>query len=140
MAQSGWTDKRPMSPHVQVWRWHTTMLGSILHRATGVANYLGLILLAGWLFAAASGPEAYSAFERVASSIPGSLVLFGFTVSILYHAMSGARHLVWDAGHGFNPKLASLLGGLMILLAAVGAGAIWIAAGLAPVSLQALGG
>lgn len=140
MAQSGWTDKRPMSPHVQVWRWHTTMLGSILHRATGVANYLGLMLLAAWLFATASGPEAYGAFERVASSIPGTVVLFGFTVSILYHAMSGARHLVWDAGHGFNPKLASLLGGLIIVLALGGATAIWIVAGIAPMSLPEWGG
>lgn len=139
MAQSGWTDKRPMSPHVQVWKWHTTMLGSILHRATGVANYLGLVLLVGWLFSAASGPEVYGVFERIASSLPGSVVLFGFTVSILYHAMSGARHLVWDAGHGFNPKLASTLGGLFIVLALVGAAAIWVVAGLSPVTLAALG-
>ena len=128
-----------MSPHVQVWKWHTTMLGSILHRATGVANYLGLILVAGWLFAAASGPEAYAAFENVASSIPGKIILFGFTVSLLYHALSGARHLVWDAGRGFNPRLASVLGAIIIIASLAGAAAIWILTGLAPTTILGRG-
>jgi succinate dehydrogenase / fumarate reductase cytochrome b subunit len=129
---SGWTDKRPMSPHLQVWKWHVTMLGSILHRATGVANYMGAFLVTAWLFAAASGPELYGEFEALAGSIVGQVILFGFTLSIVYHALNGVRHLIWDAGHGFAPRVASFTGYLVILLAILGAAAIWLLAGLIP--------
>jgi succinate dehydrogenase / fumarate reductase cytochrome b subunit len=129
---SGWTDKRPMSPHLQVWKWHVTMLGSILHRATGVANYVGAFLVTAWLFAAASGPELYGQFEELAGSIVGQVILFGFTLSIVYHALNGVRHLIWDAGHGFTPRVASFTGYLVILLAILGAAAIWLLAGLVP--------
>jgi succinate dehydrogenase / fumarate reductase cytochrome b subunit len=129
---SGWTDKRPMSPHLQVWKWHVTMLGSILHRATGVANYAGAFLVATWLFAAASGPELYGQFASVAGSIFGQIILFGFTLSIVYHLLNGVRHLVWDTGHGFTPKLASFTGFLVLVLSIVGAIAIWLLAGLVP--------
>jgi succinate dehydrogenase / fumarate reductase cytochrome b subunit len=129
---SGWTDKRPMSPHLQVWKWHVTMLGSILHRATGVANYMGAFLVTAWLFAAASGPELYGEFEALAGSIVGQVILFGFTLSIVYHALNGVRHHIWDAGHGFAPRVASFTGYLVILLAILGAAAIWLLAGLVP--------
>ena len=129
---SEWTDKRPMSPHMSIWRWHITMLGSILHRATGVANYIGAMLVAAWLFAAASGPELYGQFEAIAGSIFGQIILFGFTLSILYHALNGVRHLVWDSGHGFTPSVASFTGFLVLVLAIIGAVAVWLLAGLVP--------
>jgi succinate dehydrogenase / fumarate reductase cytochrome b subunit len=129
---SDWTDKRPMSPHMQVWKWHVTMLGSILHRATGLANYAGATLVTAWLFAITLGEESYDRFAAIVGSIPGQLILFGFTLSVVYHALNGVRHLVWDAGHGFTPKLASFTGTLVLLLAIVGAIAIWVAAGLVP--------
>ncbi len=132
MSQTGWTDKRPMSPHVQIWRWHVTMLGSILHRATGCALYAGAIMAAGWLFAVVSGPDAYAGYAMIAASIPGQLVLFGFVLSFLFHALNGIRHLVWDAGHGFTPKLASATGWLVIGASVISALAIWWAAGLVP--------
>lgn len=129
---TGWTDKRPMSPHMQVWKWHVTMLGSILHRATGVANYVGAILVVGWLFVTTLGEERYDQFASIAASIPGQVILFGFTLSIVYHALNGVRHLVWDTGHGFTPKLASFTGSLVILASIIGAAGIWLAAGLIP--------
>jgi len=129
---SSWTDKRPMSPHMQVWRWHVTMLGSILHRATGIANYVGAILVVAWLAAAASGYEAYDLYASLAGSILGQLVFFGFTVSVCYHTLNGVRHFVWDIGHGFTPKLASFTGWLVIGLALVMAAAIWVLGGLVP--------
>jgi succinate dehydrogenase / fumarate reductase cytochrome b subunit len=132
MSQTGWTDKRPMSPHVQVWRWHATMAGSILHRATGVGNYIGTMLIVGWLFAAASGPDVYGQFQSIAGSPLGLLVLFGFTLSIVYHALNGFRHLVWDAGAGFTPKLASAVSTLILVAAIVASVAIWLVAGLVP--------
>jgi succinate dehydrogenase / fumarate reductase cytochrome b subunit len=129
---SEWTDKRPMSPHMQVWKWHVTMLGSILHRMTGIANYIGAALVVAWLFAITLGEESYNQFAGIVGSIPGQLILFGFTVSVVYHALNGIRHLVWDAGHGFTPKLASFTGTLVILLAILGAVAFWVLAGLVP--------
>jgi len=129
---SSWTDKRPMSPHMQVWKWHVTMLGSILHRATGMANYVGAILVVAWLFVTTLGQESYDQFAAIAGSIPGQVILFGFTLSVSYHLLNGVRHLVWDIGHGFQPKFASFTGSLVILLSIVVAAAIWIATGLIP--------
>ncbi len=132
MAGPGWTDPRPMSPHLWLWRWHVTMLGSILHRATGVANYAGAVLVAAWLFAAASGFESYDAFQQLAGSIPGQVVLFAFTLSISYHALNGVRHLFWDVGQGFAPKFASMTGMLTLVAAIILAVAVWVLAGLVP--------
>lgn len=100
---------RPLSPHLQVWRWHVTMLGSILHRATGVALYGGVAVIAAWLVALASGPDAYADFAALSGSPFGLLVWFGLSWALLYHLASGLRHLVWDLGHGLAPKTASLL-------------------------------
>ncbi len=132
MSQTGWTDKRPMSPFVSVWRWHVTMLVSILHRATGCALYAGAIIVAGWLFAIVSGPDYYAGFEMLLGSIPGQILLFLFVLSFLFHALNGIRHLVWDAGKGFDPKVASFTAWGVIGLSVVLAGMVWWAAGLFP--------
>jgi succinate dehydrogenase / fumarate reductase, cytochrome b subunit len=129
---SSWTDKRPMSPHVSIWRWHMTMAASILHRVTGVANYVGAFLVVAWLFATAAGPDLYEPFAALVGSIWGQLVLFGFTLSVSYHLLNGVRHLFMDAGKGFNPKFASFTAGLALVLSIVLAVAIWLLAGLVP--------
>jgi succinate dehydrogenase / fumarate reductase cytochrome b subunit len=98
----------PLSPHVQVWRWHVTMVASILTRATGVALYGGLLIVALGALALAGGPDAYAGFLGLMGSWLGRLVLFGITVSIFYHLAAGVRHLVWDFGKGFEPKTANL--------------------------------
>src|SRR5689334_22430505 len=112
---SSWTDKRPRSPHLQVWKPHLTMATSILHRITGVGNYIGLFIVVAWLFATTTGQENYDQFSAVTGSIPGLVILFGFTVSVCFHLLTGLRHLFWDAGAGFNPKSASVWSGVMIL-------------------------
>lgn len=132
MSEAGWTDKRPMSPHVQVWKWHVTMLGSILHRVTGFGNYIGAMLLAGWLFAVASGPEEYGAFAGLVALPAGQVVLFLFTLSFCYHLLNGVRHLVLDAGEGYTPKTASFTATLVLILAILLAAAVWLLAGLVP--------
>lgn len=129
---TGWTDKRPKAPHVQVWKWHATMLGSILHRATGSANYVGAFLATAWLFCAAAGEETYDVFAGLMGSIFGQLVLFGLTLSVCYHMLNGLKHLVMDAGSGFNPKGASAWSTIVLVLAVIVAAAIWVAGGLVP--------
>ena len=90
--------KRPLSPHLQVWKWTLTMTMSILHRATGVANVIGLLVLVWWLLAAASGPDAYDVFLTFATSLVGKLMFIGWTFSIYLHMLGGIRHLIMDTG------------------------------------------
>ena len=124
-AQARGPQDRPMSPHVQVWRWHVTMVGSILHRATGVALYVGALVVAGWAVALASGPEAFDTYGALLASPLGLLVLFGLTVSFLYHLANGVRHLFWDAGKGFEPRTADMTGWAAIVFAVVATVLIW---------------
>lgn len=96
--------ERPLSPHLQVYRLTLTMAMSIIHRMTGVALYLGTLLLAWWLIAAASGPAAYSYVQAFTASIIGRLIVFGFTWALMHHMVSGIRHFIWDLGYGFKPN------------------------------------
>jgi len=112
--------ERPLSPHLQVYRPAISMVMSVFHRLTGMALYLGIILLAWWLIAAASGPDYYAvAMDWIGSPI-GYLILIGLSWSVFHHALGGIRHFVWDTGRGFeiptvlNLSWATLLGSLTI--------------------------
>jgi succinate dehydrogenase / fumarate reductase, cytochrome b subunit len=102
MAQA----ERPLSPHIQVYRWPINMALSITHRATGIGLALGLILMTWWLLALASGPEAFATVQAVMRSWFGVLVLFLWTLALFYHLGNGVRHLIWDAGYGFEIETA----------------------------------
>ncbi|HEX8840995.1 MAG TPA: succinate dehydrogenase, cytochrome b556 subunit [Sphingomicrobium sp.] len=94
---------RPLSPHLTIWRWGPHMVVSILHRATGVAlSIAGLAVLAWWLLAVSSGPDAYATFTKAAASPLGLVVLIGLTWSFFQHLLSGIRHLVMDTGAAFE--------------------------------------
>ena len=118
---------RPLSPHLQVYRVQWTMVLSMLHRVTGVALGVGTLLLAWWLVAAASGPEAFATVQAVVRSIPGRFVLLGFTFSLFYHLANGIRHLFWDVGIGFELKAARASGWIALSLAVVLTIASWYA-------------
>jgi succinate dehydrogenase / fumarate reductase, cytochrome b subunit len=107
--QPGVRHARPLSPHLTVYRLIPTMVMSILHRATGAALYGGTLLLAWWLLAAASGPEAFAWASWFFGSIIGRLILFGYTWALLHHMLGGIRHFVWDAGMGFDKVSATRL-------------------------------
>lgn len=125
---------RPLAPHLQVYRWPITMGTSILHRITGVGLAFGTLLLAWWLVAASEGPESYAAFEAAAGHWFGRLVLFGFTLALVYHAMNGVRHLLWDAGIGISLDAANRSGLIVYGLTLVTTLVIWI------VAYQSMGG
>lgn len=95
---------RPLSPHLQIYKWQWTMALSILHRITGVALVLGTLLLVYWLAAAAYGAEAFAGAQWFVGSIVGRLLLLGWSFAFFYHLANGIRHLVWDAGKGFDLK------------------------------------
>jgi succinate dehydrogenase / fumarate reductase cytochrome b subunit len=96
------------------------MVMSIVHRITGGALYFGMLLLAWWLLAAATGPNAYANVEWFMGSFIGRLVLFGYTWALLHHMLGGIRHLIWDTGRGFEPAerevltLATLIGSITL--------------------------
>jgi len=98
---------RPLSPHLSVFRPLITMVMSIVHRITGGALYFGMPFLAWWLIAAATGPDAFATANAFFGSWIGRLILLGFTWSLIHHMLGGIRHLVWDAGYGFDPQTAS---------------------------------
>ena len=101
-AASGGLRPRPLSPHLQIYRRQLTSVLSILHRATGLALSAGALLLVWWLIAAAAGPESYARFAAAAGSIPGRVLLLGWTLSFFYHLANGIRHLWWDTGRGLD--------------------------------------
>ena len=121
---------KPLSPHLQVWRWHITMASSILHRATGCALYVGALIAAAWALSLASGPEAYAAFKGVMGSWLGLVVMFGLTLSLFFHLANGIRHLVWDTGHAFDLKSANASSVLVFAFAIAATLAIWAVAGM----------
>jgi succinate dehydrogenase / fumarate reductase cytochrome b subunit len=114
--------QRPLSPHLQIYRWPLPMAMSILHRITGGALYVGTLLMAWWLIAAASGPNAYGRVAVFISSPIGRLVLFGYTWALIHHMLGGIRHLIWDTGRGFSPNerewlsLATVAGSVVLTL------------------------
>lgn len=93
---------RPLSPHLQIYRPTLTMTMSIVHRMTGVGLYFGTLILAWWLIATASGPNAYVGVERFLGSLFGRLILFGYTWALIHHMLGGIRHLIWDTGRGLD--------------------------------------
>lgn len=128
MADNQWTDPRPMSPHLQIWKSHATMAASITHRITGVGLYGGAIIIAVWIVALGMGPEAYAVVEEIVLSPVGLVLLFLFTVTVLFHFANGLRHLLWDGpGIGFSPGVASAVSIFNYTFAILGAVAIWAA-------------
>ena len=100
---------RPLSPHLTIWKWGPHMAVSILHRVTGAGlATLGAAALVWWLLAAASGPDAYATFAKVATSWFGILVGVGLSWAFFQHTLSGLRHLVMDMGAGFELRTNKL--------------------------------
>jgi len=104
------TGDRPISPHLGVHRLLPNMAQSILHRITGTALSAGTLLLVYWIGAAAAGPEAYATAQAVIGSLLGRLLLFGWTWALFYHLCAGIRHLVWDAGYGYDLRATDISG------------------------------
>ena len=117
---------RPLSPHMQIWRWTWAMRVSILHRATGNAlAFAGLGLLLWWLCALTSGPEAYATFTGHATAWYGMVVLVGISWSFFNHMASGIRHFVLDIGGGFELKNNALWSVLTPVIGILLTAAFW---------------
>ena len=107
--------KNPVSPHLQIYRWHISSLLSITHRISGVINLLALILIFFWLLGLSFGESNYELFLLIINSFFGKFILIGFTWSISYHLLSGIRHFFWDLGYGYEIKTANISGVIVIV-------------------------
>jgi len=116
---------RPLSPHLQIYRWTITMAMSIVHRATGIANYAGMALLVLWLGAAAWGQEPLNLVNDIYGSWFGQLVLFGFTWSLIHHMLGGIRHFIWDFIIGMEPGQREMLAWANLVLSIVLTLLVW---------------
>ena len=120
-------DNRPLSPDLQIYRPQLTSVLSISHRATGIALSVGALLLILWLIAAALWPQAYSAVQGFLRSWLGLILMFGWTFSLFFHLCNGIRHLVWDAGYGFELRTIYASGWTVVTASIVLTVTAWIA-------------
>jgi succinate dehydrogenase / fumarate reductase cytochrome b subunit len=118
--------RRPLSPHLQIYAWSPTMAVSIAHRATGGALYAGTLLLAIYLLGASGDAKSFAFVSGLFSSFLGQLVLFGYTFALMLHMLGGLRHAVWDAGKGFEPGERDKLAVGSVIGAGVLTVLIWI--------------
>ena len=107
--------KNPLSPHLQIYRWHISSLLSITHRISGVVNLIALILIFFWLIILNLGENNYEFFLLIINSFFGKFILIGFIWSMSFHLLSGIRHLFWDLGYGFEIKTANISGTIVII-------------------------
>ena len=119
--------RRPVSPHIGIYRWPITMVASILNRATGIALSVGSLLLVWWLVAAATGPQAFARVQSFIASPVGLILLLGWTASLFYHFFGGIRHLVWDTGRGLAKPSLNPMTWVILALTALATAGVWIA-------------
>ncbi|MBD9374820.1 succinate dehydrogenase, cytochrome b556 subunit [Rhizobium sp. ARZ01] len=101
------TKSRPLSPHLQIYKPIPTMVMSIMHRITGGALYVGTVLVAWWLIAAAMGEDYFNWVSWFFGTWIGRLILFGYTWALFHHMLGGIRHFVWDMGHGYDKHFST---------------------------------
>lgn len=125
MATTGTAPKpRPLSPHLDIYRFTLTMAMSIAHRITGVGLYIGVLLLVWFLLALSGDARSYGIFSGFIHSFIGRLVLFGFTWSLFHHMLGGVRHALWEAGIGLDHPMRerfaqiTLIGGFALCVIA----------------------
>jgi succinate dehydrogenase / fumarate reductase, cytochrome b subunit len=118
--------QRPLSPHLQIYRPQINMVMSILHRITGTALYGGTLLIAWWLFAAATSPAYFAFVNDLFATWLGMIVLVGFSWALIHHLLGGLRHFVWDTGAGLDIGTVDLLSWGTIVLSVLMTGALWL--------------
>lgn len=121
-------NKRPLSPHLQVYKPQLTSVLSILHRGTGVALAIGTLLVTYWLSAIAGGEDSFNTANAILGSWFGSLVLFFWSWALFYHLSNGIRHLLWDSGYGLDLPSVYLSGKIMIGASFVLTVLLWLVA------------
>lgn len=117
---------RPLSPHLSIYKPIPTMVTSIVHRLTGIALYFGTVIVAWWLFAAATSESYFDFVQIFLGTWFGRLILFGFTWALMQHILGGVRHLIWDTGRMFDKNLSTKLSILSIFVSVALTILIWV--------------
>ena len=107
-------NKEPLSPHIQIYRWHISSLVSITHRITGIINILAITLICLWASLLLLGEDNYEMINIFLSSLMGKFIILGFTWSFLFQILSEIRHLIMDMGYGFELQTTKVTGLLVI--------------------------
>ena len=118
--------RRPLSPHLQVYRPQLTSVLSILHRLAGVALSAGTLLMVWWLVAAATGENAFATVQGFVGSPFGWLLMFGWTVALFFHFFNGLRHLAWDVGRGFEKSEYAATGWAVVIATGAASVLVWV--------------
>ena len=108
-------EKNPLSPHLQIYRWHLSMILSITHRIIGVVNSVAIILICLWTISLFFGEENYEAIKILFQSFFGKLLIISLSWSFSFHMLSEIRHLIWDLGYGFDLKISKITGVITII-------------------------
>ena len=107
-------NKNPLSPHLQIYRWHISSLVSISHRVTGIINFVAVIFICIWVSLLILGEENYTPINYLLDSIFGKFIILGFTWSFSFQMLSEIRHLIMDMGYGFELKTTRISGLIVI--------------------------
>ena len=107
-------NKPPLSPHIQIYRWHISSLVSITHRITGIINIIGITFICIWSGLLLLGENNYEMFNLFLKSLFGKFIILGITWSFSFQILSEIRHLIMDLGYGFDPKITKITGLVVI--------------------------
>jgi len=118
-------DSRPLSPHLQIYRWQITMALSILHRATGILLSLGSVFIVYWLLSLSSGEDAFARVQGLLASLPGKIFLLAWIAALFFHLANGVRHLFWDVGLGFEMPTVRRSGWAVVVVTISLTGLTW---------------
>jgi len=108
-------EKNPLSPHLQIYRWHLSMILSITHRIIGIINSVAMILICLWTISLLFGEENYEIIKIIFQSFFGNLLIISLSWSFSFHILSEIRHLIWDLGYGFDLKISKITGVITII-------------------------
>jgi succinate dehydrogenase / fumarate reductase cytochrome b subunit len=108
-------EKNPLSPHLQIYRWHLSMILSITHRIIGIVNSIAVILICLWTISLLFGEENYEIIKIIFQSFFGKLLIVRLSLSFSFHILSEIRHLIWDLGYGFDLKISKITGVITII-------------------------
>ena len=107
-------DKKPLSPHIQIYRWHISSLVSISHRITGIINIIAITIICFWASSLLLGENNYEAINSFLNSFIGKFIILGITWSFLFQILSEIRHLIMDLGYGFEIQTTKITGLIVI--------------------------
>ena len=107
-------NKKPLSPHIQIYRWHISSLVSISHRITGIINIIGITFICLWVSLLVFGESNYDIIKSFLNTIIGKFIILGLTWSFSFQILSEIRHLIMDFGYGFELKTTRVTGILVI--------------------------